>query len=273
MNYPANLQLSPEEMLLVLDPGWILTKNSVMGKVVGLMGGLSTRYREIWGDATRGADGTYTVDAVRGADATYGAGAIRGAGSLGIEPGNVKISRGENYRGLPWVMLDYPRVFGREDVLAIRTFFWWGHSFSVTLHLKGTYQRLYLPVIRSRRLELAAAGFHVGVSDDEWRHEHTPEVFAPMDDGALADGTSADGASADARGTDTASVDGVLAGARGAEGTFADGTFVDGALADGIFGARDFFKLSAAVGLDRWEEAPELLPGMFATLVGLLTAV
>ena len=183
-------------MRLVSDPGWILTKNSVMAKAVGMMGELSGGYRGIWG-----------------------AGGIRG-----IEPGDPKVSRGENYRGLPWVMLDYPRVFGRADVLAIRTFFLWGHGFSVTLHLKGVYQELYLPVIRSRREELAAAGFHVGVSDDEWQHEHTAAVFRP----------------------------------------FAGGM---------AFGDGEFFKLSAAVGLDRWGEAPDLLMGLFGTLVGVLKIV
>jgi hypothetical protein len=216
----ANLQLSAEEMRLVSDPGWILTKNSVMGKAVGLMGNLSGMYRGIWGDT---------------------------GGISGIESGDPKVSRGENYRGLPWVMLDYPRVFGRADVLAIRTFFLWGHGFSVTLHLKGVYQELYLPVIRSRLRELAAAGFHVGVSDDEWRHEHTAEVFRPLGQGDVAfeeAGTNGDAGSGGG--------DGDL---RGSDVGFGDGPF---------------FKLSAAVGLDRWGEAPDLLMGFFGTLVGVL---
>src|SRR5580704_6024625 len=135
----ANLQLSPEEIRLVTDPAWILTKNSVMGKVVAMMAALSEDYKEIWGERPGGG----------GVAAAFTAGP--------------KISRGEHYRGLPWVMLDYPRAFGREDVLAIRTMFWWGHTFSVTLHLKGRYQQLFLPVIQARRGVLAAAGFHAGV--------------------------------------------------------------------------------------------------------------
>ena len=91
----AKVQLSAEEMRLVRDAAWILTKNSVMGKVVAMFGELSGGWKE------------------------------------------PKISKGENYKGLPWVMLDYPRVFGKEDVYAIRTFFLWGHAFSITLHLKG----------------------------------------------------------------------------------------------------------------------------------------
>jgi hypothetical protein len=144
----ANLQLSPEESALVMDAGWILTKNSVMEKVVGMMAELSEVYKGLW--------------------------------VAGIEPGNAKISRGENYLGLPWVILDYPRIFGREDVLAIRTMFWWGHPFSVTLHLKGRYQALYLPVIERRRVSLAAAGFHVAIGEDEWRHELAADNYAPI---------------------------------------------------------------------------------------------
>ena len=103
---------------------------------------------------------------------------------MGPEP---KISKGENYKGLPYVMLDYPRIFGREDVLAIRTMFWWGHAFSVTLHLKGKYKDLFLPVIRERAAELSAAGFEVGISDDEWEHAHTPETYRPLSDAYAAE--------------------------------------------------------------------------------------
>jgi len=34
-----------------------------------------------------------------------------------------KISKGENYEGLPWVILDFPRYFDKENVFAIRCFF------------------------------------------------------------------------------------------------------------------------------------------------------
>src|SRR5688572_27384845 len=53
-----------------------------------------------------------------------------------------KISRGENYRGLPYLILDYPRLFSKEGVFAFRTLFWWGHPFSFTIHISGIYLRL-----------------------------------------------------------------------------------------------------------------------------------
>ena len=180
-------------MRLVTDPGVILTKNSVMEKVVALMAGMSERYRVVW----------------EGVEREFGA-------------SSPKISRGENYRGLPWVMLDYPRFFGREDVFAIRTMFWWGHAFSVTLHLKGRYRVMCLPVIEQHWAVLAAAGFHVGVSADEWRHEHQPDNY------------------------------GVVSGAEDLKRDV------------------DFLKLSAAVGLHRWDDVPESLMSMFKTLISVL---
>lgn len=50
-----------------------------------------------------------------------------------------KISRGENYRKLPYIVLDYPRHFKDDEVFALRSMFWWGNFFSCTLHLKGSW--------------------------------------------------------------------------------------------------------------------------------------
>ena len=190
----AKVRLSAEEMRLVRDPAWILTKNSVMGKVVAMFGELSGGWKE------------------------------------------PKISKGENYKGLPWVMLDYPRVFGKEDVYAIRTFFLWGHAFSVTLHLKGIYREQFLPAILARRAELAAAGFGIGISDDEWAHEHTQETYAP----SL----------------------GEMGAVNGLTGVGA---------VNGLPGIRPWVKLSARVGFEHWDEAPERLSVLHNLLMEILS--
>ena len=188
----------------MMDAEWILTKNSVMGKVVGMMAGLSEDYRSF-------------------------------SENQRFFEKDPKISRGENYRGLPWVMLDYPRVFGREDVLAIRTMFWWGNAFSITLHLKGKYQEIFLPVIKQHRARLIGANFFMGVGGDEWRHEVVPENYLPMG-GAQA------GAAGDHSG----------AGAQWGAGL-------------------PFLKLAATVGLNRWAEAPGELLRLYSLLVGVLS--
>jgi len=48
-----------------------------------------------------------------------------------------KISRGENYGGLPYFILDYPRVFNKNESFAIRSMLLWGNFFSFTLHVSG----------------------------------------------------------------------------------------------------------------------------------------
>jgi len=169
----AKIRLSKEELALVMDPGWILTKNSIMGKVGTLFAELSGELQE-----------SFKLQAISLRQIVNKSGLQLATDSLPLElPLNwatPKISKGENYKGLPYMVLDYPRAFGREDVLAIRTFFWWGHYFSVTLHLKGRYKTLFLPVIQERIALLAAAGFHISVSEDEWRHELDADHYMPL---------------------------------------------------------------------------------------------
>jgi len=151
---------------------------------------------------------------------------LAGEGPLPPNWAAPKISKGENYLGLPYVVLDYPRLFGREDVLAIRTMFWWGHYFSVTLHLKGRYKDLFLPVIKARLRELMDAGFHIAVSTDEWRHEVEVDNYRVLEETVMND------------------------------------------IAEG----HPFLKLSAKCGLDKWNEAPEILFGLHKVLLRVLAA-
>ena len=129
-------------MELVQNAGLLLTKNRIIEKVYILLGEVAEQVR----------------------------------GDLGPSP---KISRGENYQGLPWVMLDYPRLFGKDDTFAIRVFFWWGHFFSITLQLKGIYLEQQRQNILDHFSLLEKYGFHVCISDDEWRHEFTVDNFVP----------------------------------------------------------------------------------------------
>jgi hypothetical protein len=54
-------------------------------------------------------------------------------------------------------VLDYPRLFSKEDVFAIRSFFWWGNYFSITLHLKGKFLQQW-----HKRIAAAVAGKKLG---------------------------------------------------------------------------------------------------------------
>ncbi len=108
----ANVKLSQRELDLVTNADFILTKNKIITKVYDLFGEMSDY-------AVKEAN-NFLEDEIKI-----------------ISP---KISKGENYEGLPWVMLDYPRYFTEKDVFAIRTYFWWGNYFSITLQLKGKFR-------------------------------------------------------------------------------------------------------------------------------------
>lgn len=134
----AKLGLSEEERRLVQDPGVILTKNRIINKVYALFGTMAEGLQAMpWPEGT--------------------------------ELASPKISRGENFRGLPYVMLDFPRLFSNQHVLALRTHFWWGNYMSVTLHLKGHYQERFLGKVAAAVGRLQE-GFWVACTEDEWEH-------------------------------------------------------------------------------------------------------
>ncbi len=143
MQPSANVSLSAFEKQLVADPEWILTKNRIIEKVFVLFGSLSEAY------SLHGSLHQLPVTVTATAP---------------------KISKGENYKGLPYVMLDYPRCFSKEDVFAVRTFFWWGHFFSITLHLKGIYLKQYQSAIQHAINNKQLTGAWLNITDDEWEH-------------------------------------------------------------------------------------------------------
>ena len=145
--------LTAYEMQLVTDAQILITKNTIIRKVYGLFGKLSEEYRE-------------EVN-------------CKIAGQNLISP---KISRGENYLGLPYVILDYPRQFAKDDVFAIRSFFWWGNFFSITLHLSGSYLKQYSATIESAIKNRLFQEWHIAVGDSQWEHHFEINNYMPLED-------------------------------------------------------------------------------------------
>lgn len=130
------ITLSPTEAALISNAEIILTKNSIIQKTVALLGRLQEELM------------SYPV-------------------AFSSTP---KISRGENYRGLPYVVLDYPRIASGEDLFFIRSMFWWGHCFSSTLQLAGLYKEMALPQLAAAYPVLAEKQYYIGVHNDPWQH-------------------------------------------------------------------------------------------------------
>lgn len=143
----SKLSLSPAEESMVKDREVILTKNRILQKV-GLM--LSS----------------------------IGEDMVEYELPSSIPFSTPKISRGENYNGFPWMVLDYPRVSSGEGILFIRSFFWWGNFFSSTLQLSGEFNKSFLP-----KLENKWEGLHpfmIGVNEDPWVHTNEPNNYLPF---------------------------------------------------------------------------------------------
>jgi len=145
--------LTAYEKQLVADPQVLLAKNAIIQKVYDLFGGLSEAYKR---EFTNHQFSDY------------------------INLINPKISRGENYLGLPYVILDYPRQFSKTDIFAIRSFFWWGNFFSITLHLSGCYQNQYAHVIENAIDKNVFSGWSLGVGQTQWDHHFEPNNYVSL---------------------------------------------------------------------------------------------
>ena len=90
-----------------------------------------------------------------------------------------KISKGEKYLGLPYLILDHPRIFQRSGVFAIRTMFLWGKFFSITLHLSGTYKEKLAENI-SCKYEQFFSDYFICVNEDQWQHHFESSNYIPV---------------------------------------------------------------------------------------------
>ena len=140
----TKITLSEEELRVVNDTHWILTKHAVTNKIYELFNEQVPLIRK-------------TFDRQNGLYPEKLAFALP------------KISRGENYRGLPYVMLDYPALFEKDQIFAVRTMLLWGNFISVTLLLSGGYKDMFSKGIRKHCIEFPTDLF-ICVHYDPWEH-------------------------------------------------------------------------------------------------------
>jgi len=153
----TNVELSKTELELVTSSEVILTKNRIIEKVYALFGSLSEEYRKILAEYSHDLPAELFEKAP-------------------------KIYRGENYMALPYVMLDYPRIFGKEEVFAIRSFFWWGNHFSITLQLSGNYMTTYSENIIRQLNERKQDTWFIGSNESAWEHHFQEDNYLPLKD-------------------------------------------------------------------------------------------
>jgi hypothetical protein len=149
----SKIRLSPSELELVSNAAIILTKNRIIQKAVGV---LEILQDEISQDADNFPSAIFSI--------------------------SPKISKGENYLGLPYAILDFPRIAEKENLCFIRSMFWWGNFFSTTLLVTGSFRKR----IQENSVEvyesLRPSNYYISISDDPWVHHFEKDNYQPISD-------------------------------------------------------------------------------------------
>jgi hypothetical protein len=151
----AKIRLSSTETELIKNADWILTKNTIIEKIVLFFSSLQTEQESILSSYKNKLPSRFFSS-------------------------SPKISRGENYSGLPYIVLDYPRFFDDSGFGAIRTMFWWGNFFSVTLHISGGNKKTFEQKLINAYPLIQQEEFYCCINENEWIHHFRPENYVPV---------------------------------------------------------------------------------------------
>ncbi len=146
------MQLTEKELLILQDTDFLLTKATVLEKINELLGQTREELKE----------------SVENSNFSF---------PNGIDLLNGKISKGENYKNLPYMVLDYPTLFSKRSIFAYRTMFWWGNFFSATLHLEGIALNYYRKSITLNLDKLLKKDVYIGVGDTPWQYHYEEDNY------------------------------------------------------------------------------------------------
>lgn len=95
-----------------------------------------------------------------------------------------QIAKGENYEGYPYVMLDFPKFYGKGEIFTYRTMFWYGHYFIFSLILAGEHLATYRERLQRHFARFAEERFLVAKNELwDWRRD----AFLPLDAARASD--------------------------------------------------------------------------------------
>ena len=146
------MQFDARELQLIRDSEFLLTKNTILRKVHELLDRSRSEIRGMLDD--------YNLKDPPIAEFKHG-----------------KISRGENYRGLPYLVLDYPALYARKDIFAFRTIFWWGNFFSTSIHLQGSFLDKYRSILATNIASLVEEQYFICVGHSPWEYHYGKDNY------------------------------------------------------------------------------------------------
>lgn len=147
------MQLTEREFNVLSDTDFLLTKVQVISKMEQLLSDTRSELRKVVGNEQF----LFPNDA----DKVAG-----------------KISKGENYQGLPYLVLDYPAYFTKADIFVFRTMFWWGNFFSCTLHLQGDSLNQYRGKLIAHLGTLKEQDeIYISVGENPWQYHYNTDNY------------------------------------------------------------------------------------------------
>jgi len=79
-----------------------------------------------------------------------------------------QLVKGERFHDFPYVYLDFPKFFSKEEMFTFRSFFWWGHSLIFCWFLSGTRLDQYQKSLRACYATLSHEGVFLSTADTPW---------------------------------------------------------------------------------------------------------
>ena len=149
------MSLSDKELMMIEDTDFLTSKINIIAEIENLFAETKIRLLEI----------------IKKRDDVF---------LLNNEFSKSKISKGENYRSLPFVILDFPAVFDSKNIFAFRSMFWWGNFFSTTLHIQGKYLELYKANLLYNFELLLHQNIYICIGETPWEYHFGKDNYVQL---------------------------------------------------------------------------------------------
>lgn len=144
-----------EELKILTDRRFLIVKQQLSEKIIAQLAEIERKLHKVLNDSTFDfPEGTF------------------------VRAG--KISKGENYLSLPYFILDYPRLFTKENVFAFRTMLWWGNEFSCTLHIAGNTLKALKGTLLARLKKEKKLFFCI--QENPWDYHFERSNYVPLEE-------------------------------------------------------------------------------------------
>ncbi len=88
---------------------------------------------------------------------------------------NHQFVKGEHLSGFPYLYLDYPKYYTKQEMFSFRSLFWWGHHFIFAWILSGKYLDQYKENILRHYKSLSGKGLFILMTKDPWEWKKHPD--------------------------------------------------------------------------------------------------